>query len=161
MTFGEAEEEILAFDETVGLGQAGLRASGGIRSLRVDSKTRAKMSKGTANLVNRLNANAVQRAAQPQVSGLASSLSFTPVQGIELVDPNRLARKQREEEDRWFSSGTFTQVNSKKSDGLALGPGGPGQTNSAQTSMAALQLAPLKRKITDMPPPNPKKQKNQ
>ncbi|KAL9598584.1 MAG: hypothetical protein Q9219_004415 [cf. Caloplaca sp. 3 TL-2023] len=47
------------------------------------------------------------------VSGTASSLAFTPVQGLELVDPKvqaELKRKREEEQDRWFKGGTFTQV---------------------------------------------------
>lgn len=143
MTFGQAEEEIMAYDETVGLGQAGLRAGGGVRSLRVDGKTRAKMSKGTASRVNRMNAAATSR---PEVSGLASSLNFTPAQGIELIDPNRLAKKRKEEEDRWFSSGTFTQINTKKSGALELGPG-----NTSNT-MPPPPGGPLKRKTTDTAP---------
>jgi U4/U6 small nuclear ribonucleoprotein PRP31 len=40
-------------------------------------------------------------------------LAFTPVQGLELVDPKvqaELSRKRKAEEDRWFKGGTFTQV---------------------------------------------------
>src|SRR5699024_2428429 len=46
-------------------------------------------------------------------AGTASTIAFTPVQGLELVDPkvqNELSRKRKAEEDRWFKSGTFTQV---------------------------------------------------
>ncbi|KAI9815900.1 MAG: U4/U6-U5 snRNP complex subunit prp31 [Thelocarpon impressellum] len=46
-------------------------------------------------------------------SGTASSLAFTPVQGLELVDPKvqaAMKRKREAEEDRWFKGGTFTQV---------------------------------------------------
>lgn len=46
-------------------------------------------------------------------AGTASTIAFTPVQGLELVDPKvqaELNRKRKAEEDRWFNSGTFTQV---------------------------------------------------
>ena len=46
-------------------------------------------------------------------AGTASSLAFTPVQGLELVDPKvqaELSRKRKVEEDRWFQGGTFTKV---------------------------------------------------
>jgi U4/U6 small nuclear ribonucleoprotein PRP31 len=49
------------------------------------------------------------------VSGLQSSIAFTPVQGLELVDPKaqaEMTRKRKAEEDRWFKGGTFTQVGS-------------------------------------------------
>ncbi|KKA30619.1 hypothetical protein TD95_000855 [Thielaviopsis punctulata] len=53
-------------------------------------------------------------------SGLQSSLAFTPVQGLELVDPKvREANKRKREadQDRWFKSGTFTQVGGSSSGG--------------------------------------------
>ncbi|KAM3502552.1 hypothetical protein MY11210_009030 [Beauveria gryllotalpidicola] len=46
-------------------------------------------------------------------AGTASSLAFTPVQGLELVDPKKqaeLSKKRKAEEDRWFQGGTFTQL---------------------------------------------------
>jgi U4/U6 small nuclear ribonucleoprotein PRP31 len=46
-------------------------------------------------------------------TGTQSSLAFTPVQGLELVDPKmqaELSNKRKAEEDRWFKGGTFTQV---------------------------------------------------
>lgn len=48
-------------------------------------------------------------------SGTASSIAFTPVQGLELVDPKMQAERKRklaEEDDRWFKGGTFTQMGS-------------------------------------------------
>ncbi|KAI9797626.1 MAG: U4/U6-U5 snRNP complex subunit prp31 [Piccolia ochrophora] len=46
-------------------------------------------------------------------AGTASSIAFTPVQGLELVDPKmqaEMSRKRKAEEDRWFKGGTFTMV---------------------------------------------------
>ncbi|CCC04934.1 unnamed protein product [Sordaria macrospora k-hell] len=46
-------------------------------------------------------------------AGTVSSLAFTPMQGLELVDPkvqSELSRKRKADEDRWFKGGTFTQV---------------------------------------------------
>jgi U4/U6 small nuclear ribonucleoprotein PRP31 len=45
--------------------------------------------------------------------GTASTIAFTPVQGLELVDPKvreEMGRKRKAEEDRWFKGGTFTQA---------------------------------------------------
>ncbi|CAK4032818.1 Pre-mRNA-processing factor 31 [Lecanosticta acicola] len=47
--------------------------------------------------------------------GTVSTIAFTPVQGLELVDPKvreEMNRKRKAEEDRWFKGGTFTQVSS-------------------------------------------------
>ena len=41
-------------------------------------------------------------------SGTASSIAFTPVQGLELVDPKKqaeLKRKADADDDRWFKGG--------------------------------------------------------
>lgn len=48
-------------------------------------------------------------------TGTTTSLSFTPVQGIELGNPDAAAQKVREANERYFGSGTFTKV-TKKTD---------------------------------------------
>ncbi len=98
MAFGEAEEEVGAFDETKGLGMIGV-STGKVRSNLGEAKSRgatiylsisfvnsgpnaqfayvAKMSK-----TNRLRTAALARVANSaQTSGTASSLIVTPVQG--------------------------------------------------------------------------------
>jgi len=60
--------------------------------------------------------------AAAAAAGTASSIAFTPVQGLELVDPKvqaELTRKRKAEEDRWFKSGTFTQVGGQDTRGSA------------------------------------------
>lgn len=45
--------------------------------------------------------------------GTSSTIAFTPVQGLELVDPKvreEMTRKRKAEEDRWFKGGSFTQI---------------------------------------------------
>lgn len=76
MSFGEAEEEVGAFDQTKGMGMIGTASiSGKIRAGMGDSKTRAKMSKA-----NRLRTAAITRSASA-AEGTATSLSVTPAQG--------------------------------------------------------------------------------
>jgi U4/U6 small nuclear ribonucleoprotein PRP31 len=46
-------------------------------------------------------------------AGTSSVIAFTPFQGLELVNPKakeEMERKRKAEEDRWFKSGTFTNV---------------------------------------------------
>ncbi|KAG9008896.1 U4/U6-U5 snRNP complex subunit prp31 [Tulasnella sp. JGI-2019a] len=107
MAFGEAEEEVGAFDETKGLGMLG-SATGKVRANAVDSRSRAKMSKS-----NRLRTQVLNRAAaqsQGSTSGTATSLVFTPVQGLELVNPGAAAAAARVKaaNDRWFANNTGT-----------------------------------------------------
>lgn len=44
-------------------------------------------------------------AAGARDSGLTSSLAFTPVQGIELANPNREAKKPAEVGEKYFATG--------------------------------------------------------
>ncbi|KAI0306944.1 hypothetical protein B0F90DRAFT_1807663 [Multifurca ochricompacta] len=109
MAFGEAEEEVGAFDETKGLGMIGV-GTGKVRANLGEAKTRAKMSKA-----NRLRTAALARAANSaQTSGTASSLVVTPVQGFELTN-RAAAQRVKEANDRWFANGTFSFVGQKGS----------------------------------------------
>ncbi|CAJ0863331.1 7304_t:CDS:2 [Entrophospora sp. SA101] len=47
-------------------------------------------------------------------SGLSSSLAFTPVQGIELINPEETQRKIKEANDKYFSGGQFLKVGRDK-----------------------------------------------
>ncbi|MCJ1223599.1 U4/U6-U5 snRNP complex subunit prp31 [Toensbergia leucococca] len=143
---------------TKGLGMIGQANEGRIRSQQIDQRTKAKLSKsnkgwgaggatplggGTASSLRGFgqgNGNStVLRAHGLRSSGVgstvgagagtASSLAFTPVQGLELVDPKRQAemkRKREEEADRWFKGGTFTQVGGGGGGGMDGGFKVPG-----------------------------------
>ncbi|CAK7263304.1 U4/U6-U5 snRNP complex subunit prp31 [Sporothrix epigloea] len=130
-------------DETAGMGMIGAASDGRVRTLQVDQRTRAKLSaknKGWGGLASSVNggggvasslrgtgqaaggldlrghglrASGVGTTVGSQQAGTMSSLSFTPVQGLELVDPSvraEMGRKRKAEEDRYFKGGTFTQV---------------------------------------------------
>ena len=47
-------------------------------------------------------------------SGLSSSLAFTPVQGIELINPEEAQKKVKEANDRYFGGGAFLKVGKPK-----------------------------------------------
>ncbi|KAI0265148.1 hypothetical protein BC834DRAFT_880297 [Gloeopeniophorella convolvens] len=109
MAFGEAEEEVGAFDETKGLGMIGV-GTGRVRANMGEAKTRAKMSKA-----NRLRTAALTKAAaSAPTSGTASSLVVTPVQGFEITN-RAAAQRVKEANDRWFANGTFSFVGQKGS----------------------------------------------
>lgn len=151
MEFGKEEEEVDAYGESVGLGMAGLQGNtGAVRQFQVDSKTRAKMSKGMQARLGAVGglASVVPRKSgvSTQENGLASSLAFTAVQGIELVDPGR-AQRQQKEEDRWLKNGTFTMI--KK-----LSPT-PGEITLGSSSV----MGPPKRKVESQHEEPAKKQK--
>jgi U4/U6 small nuclear ribonucleoprotein PRP31 len=110
MVFGEAEEEVGAFDQTKGLGMIGV-GTGKVRAGAGDAKSRAKLSKA-----NKLRTAALTRAAQAggaQTAGTATSLTVTPVQGFELTNRAAAAARVKEANDRWFASGSFSFIGQK------------------------------------------------
>ncbi|EQB45766.1 Prp31 C terminal domain-containing protein [Colletotrichum gloeosporioides Cg-14] len=148
MAFGKEEREVGygTGEGTAGLGMIGQANDGRIRNLQIDQRTRAKLSAknkgwGGATSLNgaasslrgfgQANSNIDLRGKGLRTSGVgttlgaptgtASSLAFTPVQGLELVDPKvqaELSRKRKAEEDRWFKGGTFTQVAGSSNGGF-------------------------------------------
>jgi U4/U6 small nuclear ribonucleoprotein PRP31 len=103
LAFGEEEEEAAAYDETRGLGMAG-SSSGKLRQLQGESRSKAKMSKS-----NKSRIAALRGSTSGTQSGLASSISFTPHQGVEFVDPTR-QKKLEAANDSWFAEGAFSVV---------------------------------------------------
>ncbi|WVN86568.1 uncharacterized protein L203_101735 [Cryptococcus depauperatus CBS 7841] len=106
MEFGKVEEEIGVDDETVGLGMIG--STGRVRAEVADSRSKAKLSRA-----NRLRTQLLGRSvtSNDAASGMSTSLSFTPVQGIEIVTPSlSAAQRVQAANDRWFAGGTFTHV---------------------------------------------------
>lgn len=97
MSFGEAEQEVGAFDQTKGMGMIGV-GTGKVRAGLGEEKTRgsfccfvASVSQLTRDVIakmskaNKLRTAAITRSAQlggTQTSGTATSLSVTPAQGI-------------------------------------------------------------------------------
>ncbi|XRM41471.1 U4/U6-U5 snRNP complex subunit prp31 [Aspergillus tubingensis] len=184
VAFGREEAEVGygTGEGTVGLGMLGQQNDGRIRATQIDQRTRAKLSKnnkgwgtatpvsGTSTSLRAFGSNASGTASVLQAKGLrtsgvgtslggsagtASTIAFTPVQGLELVDPKvqaELSRKRKAEEDRWFKSGTFTQVGGQSSTAPQGGNGG----------FKVPALAPKKKVDTGegkmAPPPPPVKQ---
>uniref|UniRef100_A0A0W0FCE3 Nop domain-containing protein n=1 Tax=Moniliophthora roreri TaxID=221103 RepID=A0A0W0FCE3_MONRR len=109
MAFGEAEEEVGAFDQTKGMGMIGA-GTGKVRASIGESKSKVKMSKA-----NKLRTAALTRAAQSQTSGTATSLSVTPAQGFELTNRAAAAQRVKEANERWFAAGSFSFVGQKGS----------------------------------------------
>jgi U4/U6 small nuclear ribonucleoprotein PRP31 len=175
MVFGKEEKEVGygTGEGTKGLGMIGAANDGRIRNLQIDQRTKAKLSQknkgwGVATPVSGsasslrgfgqgaghvdLRGKGLRTAGVGTTgagAGTASSLAFTPVQGLELVDPKMQAemnRKRKAEEDRWFKGGTFTQVG-----------GGSAATNGG---FKVPELPNKKQKTENgamAPPPVPKK----
>ncbi|CAM1507293.1 Fc.00g069340.m01.CDS01 [Cosmosporella sp. VM-42] len=149
MAFGKEEREVGygTGETTVGMGMIGQNNDGRIRGIQVDQRTRAKLSAkskgwggastvgGSASSIGGFgqasNIDLRGKGLRPSgvgstvgsATGTASSLAFTPVQGLELVDPKKqseLNKKRKAEEDRWFKGGTFSQVGGSSSNGFKM-----------------------------------------
>ncbi|KAL4976763.1 hypothetical protein BDW66DRAFT_47252 [Aspergillus desertorum] len=184
VAFGKEEAEVGygTGEGTVGLGMLGQQNDGRIRATQIDQRTRAKLSKsnkgwgaatpisGTASSLRTYGQGPSGTASVLQAKGLrpsgigtsfggaagtASTIAFTPVQGLELVDPKvqaELSRKRKAEEDRWFKSGTFTQVGGRNTP-----------KNSSEAANGGFKVPALPTKKLDTgagkmgPPPPPSK----
>ncbi|CAA17928.1 U4/U6 X U5 tri-snRNP complex subunit Prp31 [Schizosaccharomyces pombe] len=105
VAFGKEEAEVFNFDETEGLGMLGQEGEGKIRAVSIDSRTKLRLPKARkAQLQSMAQKNPLA------ASGLQSSLSFTPIQGIELVNPLLQRQQKVEEANKWFRDGVFTQI---------------------------------------------------
>lgn len=153
MAFGKEEREVGFGEDTVGLGMIGQQNDGRIRSTQIDRRTMAKLSKknpgwGGSGMQSSLNTGGANTSLRSfgmggnatsmrthglrtsgvgQSAGTASSIAFTPVQGLELVDPKvqaELKRKREAENAGYFSGGTFTQIAGGSKDGFKV-PGLP------------------------------------
>ncbi|KAK0656061.1 hypothetical protein B0T16DRAFT_398430 [Cercophora newfieldiana] len=151
MAFGKEEKEVGygTGDSTKGMGMIGARDDGRLRATQIDQRTRAKLSakskgwggatslasgsasslRGFAGAAGNislaggkgLRTSGVGTTVGGSMAGTVSSLAFTPMQGLELVDPKvqtELSRKRKMDEDRWFRGGTFTQVGGAGNDGF-------------------------------------------
>lgn len=140
MAFGKEEKEVGYGDATKGMGMIGATDTGRLRAQQIDPKTRAKLSKknpgwggdttlGAASSLKGFGAGGTATSLRAQGlrtggvglqgSGM-SSVAFTPVQGLELVDPRareEANRKRKADEDRWFKGGSFTQLSGKTDAG--------------------------------------------
>ncbi|TYZ64925.1 hypothetical protein PybrP1_001148 [[Pythium] brassicae (nom. inval.)] len=91
-SFATADEEY--GDNAMGLtaGRLGQEGSGRLRVVRKEQKQMAKKLK------------AASFAAKPPLSGLASSLAFTPVQGIELMNPEAAKARVKAANEKYFAA---------------------------------------------------------
>ncbi|KAI1728894.1 snoRNA binding domain, fibrillarin domain-containing protein [Ditylenchus destructor] len=89
MNFGELQEDVMQESMGFTLGHAGsqsLSGGGRIRAAVVNQNTRVKMSQKMQRMMERRQHGGLT-SIKSRASGMASSISFTPVQGIEIINP--------------------------------------------------------------------------
>jgi U4/U6 small nuclear ribonucleoprotein PRP31 len=85
MKFGAGEEEVGYGDETEGLGM--VTQMGSVKALMADQRTKAELGKAMQVQLN--SSGGIKRVlSKDSSSGLQSSLTFTLVQGIDLINPS-------------------------------------------------------------------------
>lgn len=105
MNFGEIEEDAYQEDLGFSLGTMGKGKSGKVRGPPVDSKTKARISKTLQQKLSKQNQTwGGSTTVKKQVAGTASSVAFTPLQGLEIVNPQAAEKKAQEANQKYFSS---------------------------------------------------------
>lgn len=105
MNFGEIEDDAYQEDLGFSLGTMGKGKSGKVRGPPVDSKTKARISKTLQQKLSKQNQTwGGSTTVKKQVAGTASSVAFTPLQGLEIVNPQAAEKKAQEANQKYFST---------------------------------------------------------
>ncbi|XP_064645196.1 U4/U6 small nuclear ribonucleoprotein Prp31-like [Lineus longissimus] len=105
MNFGQIEDDAYQDDLGFSLGNVGKSGSGRVRSALVDSKTKARISKTLQQKLQKQNSIwGGSTTVRKQISGTASSVAFTPLQGLEIVNPQAAEKSVQETNQKYFSS---------------------------------------------------------
>ncbi|KAF4531389.1 hypothetical protein B566_EDAN009630 [Ephemera danica] len=104
LNFGEIEDD--AYQEDLGYtrGTIGKTGTGRIRLPQVDEKTKVRISKTLQRNMQKQQQWGGATSVKRQVSGTASSVAFTPMQGLEIVNPQAAEKKVNEANAKYFSN---------------------------------------------------------
>lgn len=110
MTFGDIQEDVMQDNLGYTMGQMKSGAPGGrIRAAQVDQKSRARMSQKLQKNLQKQNATVIgggSTTIKKQVAGTVSTVTFTPVQGIEIINPQAQEKKVAEANAKYFGTST-------------------------------------------------------
>ncbi|XP_063711949.1 U4/U6 small nuclear ribonucleoprotein Prp31-like isoform X2 [Symsagittifera roscoffensis] len=104
MNFGEVEDDMNQEDLGFTLGNIGKSSqTGGIRMAQVDKKTEVKLSKSLQRKLAKDQIHGGRTTVRQQISGTASSVAFTPLEGLEIKNPNA-ASENSSKDDKYFAA---------------------------------------------------------
>uniref|UniRef100_A0A6B2EEK4 U4/U6 small nuclear ribonucleoprotein Prp31 n=1 Tax=Phlebotomus kandelakii TaxID=1109342 RepID=A0A6B2EEK4_9DIPT len=103
MNFGDIEEDAYQEDLGYSRGVLGKSGTGRIRLPQVDEKTKVRISKTLQKNLQRQQVWGGSTTVKKQVSGTASSVAFTPLQGLEIVNP-QAAERSIDSNAKYFSN---------------------------------------------------------
>lgn len=104
MTFGEIEEDAYQDDLGFSSGHIGKAGTGRIRAAQVDEKTKVRISKTLQKNLQRQQVYGGSTTVRRHVSGTASSVAFTPLQGLEIVNPHAAETRAGDSGAKYFSN---------------------------------------------------------
>ncbi|CAI5440157.1 unnamed protein product [Caenorhabditis angaria] len=114
MNFGELQEDVMQehMGMDVGQNKSGNVSGGRIRQAVIDQKTRARMSQKMQRQLEKQKAAGGMTSLRTKIAGTASSVNFTPIQGLEIVNPSaRESKDQPGTSSNYFSSsGSFVNI---------------------------------------------------
>lgn len=85
-------------------GTIGKTGTGRIRLPQVDEKTKVRISKTLQKNLQKQQVYGGSTTVKRQISGTASSVAFTPLQGLEIVNPQAAEKTQTEMNAKYFSN---------------------------------------------------------
>merc|ERR1711913_252342 len=115
MNFGELEEDLYQSDLSYTRGNIGKSGiGGGIRMAQIDERTKVRISQTLKKNLQK---------QQATWGGTASCVAFTPVQGLEIVNPGAAEKKVDEANQKYFSSTSgFLSVKKVGQNTFSAGP---------------------------------------
>ncbi|XP_057322143.1 U4/U6 small nuclear ribonucleoprotein Prp31 [Microplitis mediator] len=114
MNFADIESDAYQEDLGYSRGTIGKTGTGRIRLPQIDEKTKVRISKTLQKNLQEQQWGG-STTVKKQVSGTASSVAFTPLQGLEIVNPQAAEKKVNEANAKYFSN-TAGFLNVKKTE---------------------------------------------
>uniref|UniRef100_A0A8B9KAJ3 U4/U6 small nuclear ribonucleoprotein Prp31 n=1 Tax=Astyanax mexicanus TaxID=7994 RepID=A0A8B9KAJ3_ASTMX len=109
-----------AYQEDLGfsLGQLGKSGSGRVRQAQVNDVTKARISKSLQRTLQKQSMTyGGKSTVRDRSSGTSSSVAFTPLQGLEIVNPQAAEKKVAEANQKYFSNmAEFLKVKKEGND---------------------------------------------
>ena len=104
MNFAEIEDDAYQNDLGFTTGQMGKSNTGRIRGPTIDEKTKVRISKTLHKNLQKQQTYGGSTTVKRQIAGTASSVAFTPLQGLEIVNPQAAEAKINEANAKYFSN---------------------------------------------------------
>uniref|UniRef100_A0A673KBL7 U4/U6 small nuclear ribonucleoprotein Prp31 n=1 Tax=Sinocyclocheilus rhinocerous TaxID=307959 RepID=A0A673KBL7_9TELE len=105
MTFAGIEDDAYQEDLGFSLGQLGKSGSGRVRQAQVNDSTKARISKSLQRTLQKQSMTyGGKSTVRDRSSGTSSSVAFTPLQGLEIVNPQAAEKKVAEANQKYFSN---------------------------------------------------------